>query len=139
MNKLYKVLLRHCSPKDSVEVVYSYVIANNDEQVMFAIDNNLNNKIWQDQHLEEEDNYDISIYNDEDEKYVILGNGKNLDKKMIFKGDFNDPNVSYDDAYYGIKHWGWSDAILIDDVELETLLKLQIAIDWRNVEIPEID
>lgn len=123
--KLYKILLRHCSPKDCVEVVHSYVLANSEKELMIRLDNEHYYEIWQEN---EADGKTYPIY---DEDYNEIGKEKYLDRILRLRGTYHDPNADYSDAYYGIKHWGWSEGQDVTDSQLQVLLDLGIAKDWR--------
>lgn len=58
--KLYKILLRHCSQKDKVEVVKNYVFANNEYELMLRLDQQYQFGLWKDSH---EDGDKFKIYN----------------------------------------------------------------------------
>lgn len=117
--KLFKIVIRHCAPKDCKETTMQWVIAPDDETVMRYIDKELMFGTWTDR----EDDGPIPVY---DEDYNHIGNETYLERMLRLRGEFNDPDASYDDAYYGVTHYGWEEGIEITDVEKATLLKLGI-------------
>lgn len=116
--KLYKILLRHCSPKDCVEVIHSYVVANDETALMVRLDKEHNYGIWKET-TEEEIEYKKNVKETK------------LEKMLRLKGEYNNPDASYDDAYYGISHWGWEYHRDISEEEYKMLMKLEMIKDWR--------
>lgn len=51
---------------------------------------------------------------------------------LRLRGEFNDDDADYGDAYYGITHYGWEEGKDITPDEAETLLRLELAVDWRD-------
>lgn len=133
--KLHKILLRHCSPKDSVEVTLLYVLANSEPAILSRLDAG-NGKYtygaWKEQSDEAEE--PCEIY---DDKYNVIGTETYLEKMLRIRGEFNDEDADYSDAYYGIKHYGWDEGSDISDADAATLLRLGIAEDWREVQLTE--
>ena len=126
--KLHKILLRHAGPKDSVEVVFKYVLANSEQEILDEIDNprgGYTYGAWQ----EDEELYDVYDVYDE-----VVGTEKYLQRMLRLRGEFNDEDASYDDAYYGVKHWGWDEGVEISAEEADVLIAYGVAKDWRNDE-----
>ncbi len=124
--KLHKILLRHSSPKDSVEVVFKYVLANSEQEILDEIDNPVGGftyGAWQE---------DDGVYEQYDANYNFIREETCLQRMLRLRGEFNDEGASYDDAYYGVKHWGWDEGVDISDEDASTLLRLGIAVDWRT-------
>ena len=127
--KLHKILLRHCSPKDSVEVTKLYVLADNEAAILARLDDGKAGFTyggWQEQSDEAEE--PCEIY---DTDYKVIGTETYLEKMLRLRGEFNDEDANYEDAYYGIKHWGWDEGISISEEDAAVLLRLNIAADWR--------
>ena len=122
---LYKILLRHCSQKDKVKVIKSYVFANNEYELMVRLDQEYNYGLWKDS---QEDGDEFKVYNDD---YDVIGTETRFEKMLRLRGDFNDPNADYSDGYYGITHYGWSEVQEISNEQAQILLDLNIAHDWR--------
>jgi hypothetical protein len=126
--KLHKILLRHAGPKDSVEVVFKYVLANSEQEILDEIDNprgGYTYGAWQ----EDEELYDVYDVYDE-----VVGTETYLQRMLRLRGEFNDEDASYDDAYYGVKHWGWDEGVEISAEEADVLIAYGVAKDWRNDE-----
>lgn len=119
--KLYSILIRHCAPKDCEESLVGYFIAENDSVIMEYINKELTSGIWEDRHNED------GMCEIKDEDYNVIATVTYKEKMLHYRGEFNDPNASYDDAYYGITHYGWSEGKEISNEEFETLIKLDIA------------
>lgn len=127
--KLHKILLRHCSPKDSVEVTKLYVLADSETEILARLDANdgfYTYGAWREQ--TEEAEAPCIIY---DDKYNEIGTETYLEKMLRLRGEFNDDDADYSDAYYGIKHWGWDEGREISVSDADTLIRLGIAEDWR--------
>lgn len=127
--KLHKILLRHCGPKDQVEVTWSHVITNSEAGILKRLDDPGGRYTyggWKDRSDESEEPFEI--YDDE---HNVVGTETYLERMMRLRGEFNDEDADYEDAYYGIKHWGWSEGVEISDSDAATLLRLGVAEDWR--------
>ncbi len=108
MAKLAKIVVRHCSPKDKHESIEKYVICDNEEQVF----NHLYQKYSEDWDNEEK--------NEKTQDY------------MSCRGEFYSDNANWDDAYYGITHFGWKEPVEISPEDVVVLLRLNIVLDIRG-------
>lgn len=127
--KLHKILLRHCSPKDQVEVTKLFVLANNEADILAQLDDDKKGftfGAWKERNDEAEEPLEIH-----DEDYNVIGTETYLEKMLRLRGEFNDEEASYEDAYYGVKHWGWDEGVPISDEDAAVLLRLAVAEDWR--------
>jgi hypothetical protein len=118
--KLFQILIRHCAPKDCKESTAKWIVAPDDETVMHYIDKELTYGAWGDRDKEDSP---FTIY---DEDYNHIGTETYFERMLRLRGEFNDPDASYDDAYYGVTHYGWEEGIDITEEEKATLLKLGI-------------
>ncbi len=125
--KLHKILLRHAGPKDSIEVVFKYVLANSEQEILDVLDSRWGYTFgaWR----ENDELYDVYDIYDE-----VVGTETYLQRMLRLRGEFNDDDASYDDAFYGVKHWGWDEGVEISDEDASTLVRLGVAEDWRNAE-----
>jgi hypothetical protein len=98
---LYKILFTHTAPKDRKEGIITYLLAENEEQVYSFIDKEYNYECWKDQ---EEENETYDVYNDD---YDVVGIETFKEKILRLKGEMNDDDYDYSDAYYGITLYGW--------------------------------
>ena len=122
--KLYKIEVLHGAPKDSWTDIYEYIVAENDEQVY----NWLRLKAsWNDN---EEDNKIFEIYDDE---YNVIGTETFKEKMLRIKGDANDEDIEWADAYYGITAYGWVDMGDITNRQILILKSLNIIIDTNQL------
>jgi len=124
--KLHKIMLRHSAPKDSVEVVFKYVLANSEQEILDEIDKPMGGftyGAWQE---------DDSVYEQYDANYNFVCEETYLQRMLRLRGEFNDEDASYDDAYYGVEHWGWDEGVDISADDAATLVRLGMAEDWRD-------
>lgn len=117
MKKLYRILVRHCAPKDCHESIETYLIANSGEEVYEWLKNN---KLtgWD---YREEDEETFDIY---DDNYSIIGTEGIRVRMLRLGGDYFDENADYSDLYYGVTHYGWElvQSICFEEQEiLETM------------------
>ena len=105
--KLYKILIEHCAPRDRIVAVAGYLYAENDRDVYFYVDKHLNYDAWEDRHDEAIENEEpFYIYDDD---YNEIGAETYRERLIRLRGSMNDENSSYDDAYYGVTHYGWEE------------------------------
>ena len=105
---LYKISFSHHAPKDREEGIKCLLLAKNDEQVYEwiksepEINGNTLYNSWKDS---EEENEDFEIY---DNNFNVIGNERFKEKIIRLKGQMNDDDYDFSDAYYGITLYGWS-------------------------------
>tara|TARA_R110001592_G_scaffold17164_1_gene72770 strand:+ start:117 stop:518 length:402 start_codon:yes stop_codon:yes gene_type:complete len=100
---LYRITFSHTAPKDSKEGIKGYLLAENDEQVYNYVDKTFNDECWKDNE-EDEDREPIELYDDD---YNVIGTETFKEKMLRIKGEQNDEDYDYCDAYYGITLYGW--------------------------------
>lgn len=129
--KLHRILLRHCAPKDCVEVTKLFVLANREEEILSRLDATEGSRYtygaWKERDADAEEPF--VIY---DSDYNEIGTETYLQKMLRLRGEFHDEDASYEDAYYGVSHWGWDEGADITDQYANILLLLGIAEDWRQ-------
>jgi len=96
---LYKITFSHTAPKSSKEGIECYLLAENDEQVYNYVDKSFNYECWKD-----DDEEPIELYDDD---YNVIGTETFKEKMLRIKGEQNDEDYDYSDAYYGITLYGW--------------------------------
>jgi hypothetical protein len=121
--KLYAIQIRHCSPKDCKESIVGYVITENDTAIFDYIDKQLMFGTWSE--WQEDSLTDPLIIYDDD--CNVIGDEFFKEKMLRLRGEFNNPDADYSDAYYGITHYGWSEGKEISDEESNMLIRLGIA------------
>ena len=128
---IYKIEFLHASPKDREMGLKCLLLAENEEQVYEWIksepkigERSLYNG-WADS---EEENEEFEVYND---NYDVIGK-ENFKLKMIrLKGQINDDDYDYSDAYYGITLFGWS--LLKENVNTDYSELIELGIVFRAV------
>lgn len=121
--KLFKIVIRHCAPRDKKEAIVTWLISHDDEAVMHYIDRELMSGTWSDRQEDSKEER-LAIYNEESE---IIGREFYFERMLRVRGEFFDDNASYDDAYYGVTHYGWEPGIDITPEQCATLLALGVA------------
>ena len=98
---LYKITFSHSAPKDTKNGIETYLLAENEEQVYGYIDREFNCECWKDQENENE------IFKIFDKRFNEIGTETFKQKIIRIKGEMNDEDYDYCDAYYGITLYGW--------------------------------
>lgn len=119
--KLYTVRIRHCGPKDCKESIIGYFVAENDSAIMNYIDKELLGGIWKDRNDED------GLCEILDENYNVIGTETYSEKMIRIRGEFNNSDADYSEAYYGITHYGWDEGKHISDEEVNVLVNLGVA------------
>ncbi|MCY7948047.1 hypothetical protein P8891_06110 [Bacillus atrophaeus] len=104
---LYEIVLEHHSPKDSEQGIWTYLLANSDEEVYewLKADSRLSNgrEIYTPYKYNEERTYEI--YNDD---FEVIGHEKYKDRMIRLKGELNDEDIELEDLHYGKTLIGWN-------------------------------
>lgn len=117
---LYKIEFLHAAPKDIERGLKCLLIAENDESVYNWIKSepeingsSLFNS-WADNELlkyNPDDGVFVDEDGDESDEYFTDENGNPIDfktKMLSIKGELNDEDYDFADAFYGITLFGWS-------------------------------
>ncbi len=123
--KLHKIHFSHYSPKDSEQGVKTYVLADSEIAIRDRIDATFKHGAWKDA----EGDGPIDIYNDD---FEVIGQEGRLERALRLRGDIDDENNDYADAYYGLTFWGWDEGQDITEDLASELIRLGIAEDWRT-------
>jgi len=125
--KLYQIDVLHAAPKDSHISIEGYVIAENDEQVYEYLKSEPEDGItifnsWANKEKKGEE---FEIYDD----YKVIGTETYKQKIIRLKGEIEDDSVDFEDAYYGVTLYGWTEVKEhLNEVEILVLTDLKIAI-----------
>jgi len=109
---LYKVLVKHFSPKDNVLAIVEYLLAKDDGDVYNHIDKEHARGAWADAESE------CNIYDVYDEHHNKIGTETYREKIMRLKGNINDDDIDLTDVYYGVSAYGWE--LVEEDVTWDT-------------------
>ena len=108
---LYRIVFSHSAPRDTEYGIKGFFLAHNEEEVYDYIDKEFNNRIWRD--------------NEEDHVLSPIDNSKHHEtfrgKIIRLKGNINDEERDFSDAYYGISFYGWE--LIAEDVIPEDFSK----------------
>ncbi len=117
---LYKIIFSHTAPKDTERGIKTYLLAKNDEEVYNYVDKVFNCGCWKDN---EKDGEIFKIYNKD---YKIIGTETFHEKIIRLKGEINDEDYDFSDAYYGISLYGWEliKENIKDDLSIPIELKI---------------
>lgn len=119
---LYKITFLHAGPKDRKKGIKGYVLAENEEKVFNYIDETFEHGYWSDP-----DNEPVDVY---DEDFNLIGTETLKEKIIRIKGEINDEDYDFDDAYYGITLYGWelvkenADGDYTEMIELEIIKQI---------------
>lgn len=123
--RLHAITFVHASPKDQKGGIVTYVLADTEESVRDGIDTTYNYGCWRDK----DGDGPVNVYDDD---YNLTGTESYLTKMLRLRGSQNDEDASYEDAYYGVTHYGWTEPVEVSDSDAEVLLRLGVAQDWRQ-------
>lgn len=140
--KLHKILLRHAGPKSQVEVTLRHVLADSEQAILDRLDEtggDYTYGAWQergqfdpDEHDDDERGpEDLRLFKIYDDDYKVVGTETYMQRMLRLRGEFHDDDANYDDAYYGIKHYGWDEGREITEAQAALLLDLGMTEDWR--------
>lgn len=124
MKKLYRIKVLHGAPKDSHTSTETYLLAEDDEEVAYWIEQNKHHGNW------------FTPY-DGDEPRMCYADDDYLDdedmitfKEWILKnkGDLEDEE-GWEDAYYGVTKWGWEEVDGATEQDITRLFQLKIALN----------
>jgi len=140
---LYKIVFSHHAPKDSEKGIKVLLLAENDEQVYewLASEPKLEDRTLYNSWKENE-GYSYSeekeTFVDEDGEevdsswYDEEGNAENFKTRMLrLKGEINDDDYDFTDAYYGITLLGWE--LLKEDVKTDYSELVELGIVFNAV------
>lgn len=111
---LYRIFFIHHAPKDAKEGIETYLLAQNDVEIYNYIETKYNYGCWSD--IEYENNT-YEIYDEHDN---VVGTETLKEKILRLKGDANDVDHDFSDAYYGITFYGWEligENVIMEDFE----------------------
>jgi len=117
---LYRILFTHSGPKSNKSGIETYLLADNEDEVYDFVDKEYNYDGWE---ITEKDNEVLEIYDDD---YNVIGTESFKEYIKRIRGEMNDENYDYSDAYYGITLYGWE--CVDEDVssEYDLLVKLGV-------------
>src|SRR6478672_11215589 len=110
--KIHQINVIHAAPKDRHESIELYAVADCEEQIYELLNEKVFGK-WSDKN--EEDGL-LKIYDDD---YNVTGMETYKQRVMRLRGDINDPDTDYSDAYYGVTLYGWDEGKDITQEELD--------------------
>ena len=111
---IYKINVEHAAPKNSWTNIECFLLAEDEESVYQWLDEK-ESGCWSDRG--NEDGL-IDIY---DEDYNVIGQESYKEKMLRIKGEINDDDRSFDDAYYGLTFYGWE---LVEFPNIEDAIKI---------------
>lgn len=120
-NNLYRIIVGHFAPKDSLHATWAFLIAENEDQVYDWIANEPmiyeepTCSMWKDN----EETFEVY-----DDDYNVIGSETFREKIIRLKGEINDDDYDFSDSYYGITLYGWElikEDFVITDSSLKEL------------------
>ena len=104
---LYKIKCLHAAPKDIHRSISCLLLAENDEAVYEWLKSEPTigeQTVYISYQDNENDNTTFDIYDDD---YNTIGTETFKEKMIRIKGEYNNEDYNYVDAYYGITLYGW--------------------------------
>lgn len=137
MMNLYEIMMKHYAPKDSQMGIYTYLVANSDEEVYEWLKSEQELKdgriIFNSYQDSEKDKETFEIY---DNDYKVIGTETFKERMIRLKGDLNDEDVELSDLFYGKTLLGWKvikKSVTIEDIQ--TLKDLGICLQSFNKDV----
>jgi hypothetical protein len=134
--KLYKINVQHVAPKDEHTSLECFLLAENDEAVYFWLDKEKRYGGWEDIN---DDGNEYKIYDNTDD-YNVIGTETFKEKMIRIKGELNDEDRCFADAYYGLTFYGWE---LVEEnpspVLISSLFKMKVLFETNSVKNIESD
>ena len=113
--KLFTIYIRHVGSKDFIDAQVGQFLAKSEEVIYQFIAKDLSSGTW----LDKEN--DSPVFSE------TVNKQEGFKEKMLrIRGDFFDEYQDYSDRYYGLKFFGWNEGIEVTQVEIDTLVKLNI-------------
>lgn len=107
---LYQIMIRHYAPKDYEDGIYTYLVAESDEDVYEWIKEE--NKLKDGRYL-------FNIYKDAEEDGDMLGDIPFRDSIIASQGCMSNEYMEVSDLYYGATEIGWS--MVKEDISQEDI------------------
>ena len=128
--KLYRIIVLHAAPKDQHKATETYLVAQDDESVAAWIEGDKFDGNWYTPSDGDEPpmrSIEVEGSNDYESKEVTF-------KEFILakKGDLEDEE-GWDDAYYGVTKWGWSEVKGATKTDMRRLVALGIAVETTSL------
>ena len=123
---LYRLRIKHLAPKDSLEAIWGYLLADSDEEVYedtlyLTYYDELDAQYYCEQNIGGFTMLDTTDFEEED--YMVYAKNHIISTKGEIDSDWAD----YDDLYYGKTHWGWE--LVKEDIsesDVEVLQRLNL-------------
>jgi hypothetical protein len=105
---LYRINAEHVCTKDSATYLYSYLTAENDEEVYNWIDKNLVGSVWSEINNGEFTEDELPpVFEILDNDYNTIGSETYKERIIRLKGDMHDEDHDTEDAFYGLTLYDW--------------------------------
>jgi hypothetical protein len=124
--RLYKIHVKHYSPKDSHEALQGFLVAESDEEVFYFVKTKLGYSTREE--LDEEFTEEVTVY---DESYNAVGTETVKQRIIRNKGEMFDSDTDVSDAYYGVTHYGWDYVGTAIPEELHFLRRMDLLLDEK--------
>lgn len=128
--KLYEIMIEHFARKGSEKGIYTYLVAESNEDVYewLKLEKELKDgrQLFLPYSIEENESEDFIIY---DDKYNELGVEKYKERIIRLQGDLNDEELDLDDLDYGRTVAGWKEVksnITLEEISLLENLGISI-------------
>lgn len=125
--RLFKIHVKHYSPKDSHEALEGFVLAESDEAVFYFVMTKLGYHSVKD--IDEELSEEVNVY---DADYKVVGTETKKQHLIRHKGEMFDPDTDVSDTYYGVTHYGWEDVGPASPEEVAFLRRMDLLLDEKH-------
>lgn len=132
---LYEILTRHYSPKDSQEGIFTYLVAESDEDVYEFLKKgvSLDSRWLYTTYEDNEEDYGEEEFEIYDKDYNVIGTECYKYKIIRLKGDMFDEDIELCDLYYGLTLNGWRlVAENVAEQDIETIKRLGISLSFTD-------
>jgi hypothetical protein len=124
---LTQIKFAHYGPKDKDEGIKTYAIVDDATEIWRKVDSEYQYGQWASR---DRDGETCELYGDDG--YTPIGTETHTERMIRLRGDIHDEDLEIEDAYYGVTTTGWSEPTPINVVDAATLIRLGVAVDWRD-------
>lgn len=128
---LYSIDFSHTGPKDQMDGITCLLLAETDEQVYewIASEPKIKERSMFNSWKEREEEEEEETSEDHDDDYTEVEYETFKEKIIRMKGEMNDEDFDYTDAYYGVTLYGWE--LLKENVTTDYTELIELGVMYR--------